>query len=41
MNSGVFLLEDESRALRHYKLLDFDIHFTPEILKKEVNENGK
>ena len=33
--SRVVLVEGEARALRYYKLQDFDIHVSPEILKKE------
>ena len=35
VKSRVVLLEGEARALRYYKLQDFDIHVSPEILKKE------
>jgi predicted ArsR family transcriptional regulator len=39
VKSWVVLVKGEARALRYYKLLDFDIHITPELLKKEVNNN--
>ena len=35
VRSRVVLVEGEARALRYYKLQDFDIHVSPEILKKE------
>jgi len=35
VKSRVVLVEDEARALRYYKLQDFDIHISPEILRKE------
>ena len=35
VKSRVVLLEGAARALRYYKLQDFDIHVSPEILKKE------
>ena len=35
VKSRVVLVEGEARALRYYKLQDFDIHVSPEILKKE------
>lgn len=35
VKSRVVLVENEARALRYYKLQDFDIHVSPEILKKE------
>ena len=41
VKSWVVLVKGEARALRYYILLDFDIHITPELLKKEVNNNGK
>ena len=37
VKSRVVLVEGEARALRYYKLQDFDIHVSPEILKKEGN----
>ena len=41
VKSWVVLVKGEARALRYYKLLDFDIHITPELLEKEVGTNGK
>jgi len=35
VKSQVVLVEGEARALRYYKLLDFDIHVSAELLKKE------
>lgn len=35
VKSRVVLVEGEARALRYYRLQDFDIHVSPEILKKE------
>jgi ArsR family transcriptional regulator len=35
VKSRVVLVEGEARALRYYKLQDFDIHISPEILKRE------
>ena len=40
VKSWVVLVKGEARALRYYKLLDFDIHITPELLQKEVNNIG-
>ncbi len=40
VKSRVVLIEDEARALRYYRLQEFDIHVSPELLKKEVNKNG-
>jgi len=37
VKSRVVLVDGEARALRYYKLQDFDIHVSPEILKKEGN----
>jgi DNA-binding transcriptional ArsR family regulator len=38
VKSRVVLVEGEARALRYYSLQDFDIHVSPEILKKEVKQ---
>ena len=35
VKSRVVLVKGEARALRYYKLQDFDIHISPEILRKE------
>ena len=40
VKSRVVLVEGEARALRYYKLLDFDVHVSPEILRKEVGNDG-
>ena len=39
LKSRVVLVEGEAKALRFYKLLDFDIRVSPEKLK-EVKDNG-
>lgn len=41
VKSWIVLLDGEARALRYYKLLDFDIHITPKLLEEEVNKVGK
>ena len=41
VKSRVVLVEGEARALRYYKLQDFDIHVSPEILQKEVKNHEK
>ena len=41
VKSRVVLVEDEALALRYYKLEDFDVHVSPEVLKKEGEENEK
>jgi len=41
VKSWVVLVKGEARALRYYRLLDFDIHITPELLEREVNNVGK
>ena len=41
VKSYVVLVKGEARALRYYRLLDFDIHITPELLEREVNNIGK
>jgi len=35
VKSRIVLVEGEARALRYYKLQDFNIQISPEILKKE------
>ena len=35
VKSRVVLVEGEARALRYYRLRDFDIHISPEYLKQE------
>jgi len=39
VKSRVVLIEGEARALRYYKLLDFDIHISPELLKRRGKED--
>jgi ArsR family transcriptional regulator len=41
VKSRVVLVEGEALALRYYKLEDFDIHVSPEVLKKEGEEYEK
>ncbi|MCW4010925.1 MAG: helix-turn-helix domain-containing protein [Candidatus Bathyarchaeota archaeon] len=36
----IALSEGEAKALRYYELCPFDIHVTPQILKKEVENLG-
>jgi hypothetical protein len=38
VKSRVVLVEGEARALRYYRLRDFDIHISPEILKQEAEK---
>ena len=38
VKSRVVLVEGEARALRYYRLRDFDIHISPEILKQEAKK---
>jgi len=40
VKSRVVLVEGEAKALRYYKLKDFDIRLSPELLKKEVELYG-
>jgi len=40
VKSRVALVEGEAKALRYYKLQDFDVHISPTLLKKEVKSNG-
>jgi len=40
VKSRVVLVEGEAKALRYYKLKDFDIRLSPELLKKEVELDG-
>ena len=37
----VALAEGEAKALRYYGLRDFDIHVSPQILRKEVETHGQ
>jgi len=41
VKSRVVLVEGEALALRYYKLEDFNIHVSPEVLKKEGEEYEK
>ena len=41
VKSRVVLVEGEALALRYYKLEDFNIHVSPEVLKKEGKEYEK
>jgi ArsR family transcriptional regulator len=41
VKSWVVLVKGEARALRYYRLLDFDVHVNPELLEKEVKTIGK
>ena len=38
VKSRVVLVEGEARALRYYRLRDFDIHISPELLKQEAEK---
>ena len=38
--SRVELVEGEAKALRYYKLQSFDVHVSPQILQKEVENSG-
>jgi ArsR family transcriptional regulator len=38
VKSRVVVIEGEAKALRYYKLLDFEIHVTPQTLKEEVKK---
>ena len=40
VRSRVVLVEGEAKALRYYKLKNFDIHVSPDLLKKEVRDDG-
>jgi len=39
VESRIVLVEGEAKALRYYKLQDFDIHVSPEILKEKVKNS--
>lgn len=41
VKSRVVLVEGEARALRYYKLQDFDVHVSAELLRRKVKKNGK
>jgi len=40
VKSRVELVEGEAKALRYYKLQEFNVELSPKILKKEVETNG-
>ncbi len=39
--AGIVTTEDEAKAFRYYELVLFDIHVSPQILKKEVEKSGQ
>ncbi len=41
VKSRIELIEGEAKALRYYKLQQFDIHISPQILRKEVENSGR
>ncbi len=41
VKSRIVTAEGEAKALRYYQLLPFDIHVSPQTLKKEVEKNGQ
>lgn len=41
VKSRVELVEGEAKALRYYTLQDFNIRISPQILRKEVENNGR
>lgn len=41
VKSRVELVEGEAKALRYYKLQDFAVNLSPQILKQEVENNGR
>ena len=38
--SRIELVEGEAKALRYYKLQPFEVHVSPQILQKEVENSG-
>jgi len=40
VKSRIVTAQDEAKALRYYELLSFDIHVSPQILKREVEKIG-
>jgi len=40
VKSRVELVEGEAKALRYYKLQNFSVEISPQILRKEVENNG-
>jgi predicted transcriptional regulator len=41
VKSRIELVKGEAKALRYYKLLEFEIHVSPQILRREVQKNGQ
>jgi ArsR family transcriptional regulator len=41
VKSRIVTAEDEAKALRYYKLEPFDIHVSPQLLQKEVENSGQ
>lgn len=41
VGSRIMVLEDEVRALRFNKILDFEIHMSPERLAEEVKQEAE
>jgi predicted transcriptional regulator len=41
VKSRIELVQGEAKALRYYKLQQFDIHVSPQILRKEVENSGR
>ncbi len=41
VKSRIVTAEAEAKALRYYELQPFDIHVSPQILKKEVEKSGQ
>ncbi len=41
VKSRIELVKGEAKALRYYKLQDFDVHISPQFLRKEVESNGR
>jgi ArsR family transcriptional regulator len=41
VESRVFVMEDEARALRFYKINDFEVHISPDRLAGEVKKGNE
>ena len=41
VKSRIVTAPDEAKALRYYKLQNFDIHVSPQTLKQEVEKHGQ
>jgi len=41
VKSRIELTQGEAKALRYYKLQQFEIHVSPQILRKEVENSGR